>query len=112
MEAHESRDGNRLCFAIQGRLDSNTSDGFADRLTAGLDGKPEALVIDCGGLEYMSSAGLRSLLMAAKRCRAEQIPLALYALRANVLEIFEMSGLLKVFPIFGDRAAAMASLGR
>lgn len=108
MDVQESREGATAFLEVVGRLDSNSADAFSGRITACLDGKPTALVIGCASLEYMSSAGLRGLLMAAKRCRAEGIALALHSLRSNVLEIFEMSGLLKVFPIYADREAATA----
>ena len=62
------------------------------------------------GLEFLSSAGIRVLMLAAKRTRPAGIRLALCALRDNIAEVFEISGITGVFAIHPDRAGALASL--
>ena len=65
-------------------------------------------MLDLGGMEYVSSAGLRILLMAAKQVRGTATKLILCAMRPNVMEVFEISGLSAVFSIVPGRDAAMA----
>ena len=55
----------------EGRLDFNAAAGFqsaVEQALAGAGKAPAALIIDCAGLEYVSSAGLRVFLLAARSC--------------------------------------------
>ena len=52
-----------LTVVLEGRLDSTTSQDLEKELEANLDGVT-AITIDCAGLEYISSAGLRTFLAA------------------------------------------------
>ncbi len=94
--------------AVAGRLDSATSDAF-EKTLLGLYEQPAARVLlDCGALAYVSSAGLRVVLMAAKRARQGQGRLVLCGLSPNVREVFEISGFVKILDIAADRAEGSA----
>ena len=108
MELVESRDRGQLIMALRGRLDSGTCRTVEHRLTVLLDGGTRAVVLDFADLHYISSAGLRVLLMVAKRLKAVQGRLALCALRGEVEEVFELSGFAKLFGIFPTRREALA----
>jgi anti-sigma B factor antagonist len=96
-------------FAPVGRIDSNTArDAEAALLPKFDDG--HGIVVDLAELTYISSAGLRVLLMAAKRSKASGVPLALAGMAPSVLEVFEVSGFAKLFKIFDNRTAAVASI--
>lgn len=56
-------DGKTLGIAVEGKLDALTSPELAEELKKGLDGA-ESLVWDFSGLQYISSAGFRVLLVA------------------------------------------------
>ena len=60
------------------------------------------------GLGYVSSAGLRILLKAAKQAKGRGTWLALCALHPHVREVFDVSGFSNIFTIFGAREEAMA----
>ncbi|MGI4982196.1 MAG: STAS domain-containing protein [Janthinobacterium lividum] len=68
------------------------------------------LVLDFARLVYISSIGLRVVLMAGKRLPRARGGVVLATLTPNVREVFEMSGFIALFPVFGDLAAALASL--
>jgi anti-sigma B factor antagonist len=108
MELRESTENGHVVVELAGRLDSNTSKTVEDRLAALLDGGAKALVLDFAALEYVSSAGLRVLLVVAKRMKAAQGRLAICALRPEVREVFEISGFSKIFSIFPGKAEALA----
>ena len=93
---------------VVGRLDGSTSEVLHATLLELIAEAPPLLVLDLSGMEYVSSAGLRILLMAAKQVRGSATRLVLCALRPNVMEVFEISGLAAVFSIAPGREAAMA----
>lgn len=69
-----------------------------------------SLLIDLRELVYVSSAGLRVILMAAKRVRAKGGRIALCGLQPQVAEVFEISGFGAIVPIHADRESALAAL--
>ncbi len=62
--------------------------------------------MDLEQLAYISSAGLRVVLMAAKRAKQSGGRLLLCGLSPAVRELFEISGFLKILEVCADRAAA------
>ncbi len=109
MEIHEKSQGNTLILEPVGRLDSLSCREFESRLLAALD-QCGAVVIDCTALDYISSAGLRALLVAAKRNRTRGGRLALTMLRDSIREVFDISGFTTIFAIHPTVAAAVAAL--
>jgi anti-anti-sigma factor len=109
MDIHEQMQGNALVLEPVGRLDSLTCREFEARLLAALNANG-AVVVDCAELEYISSAGLRVLLVAAKQNRTTGGRMALAALRDSLREVFDISGFSAIFAIHPTVAAAVASL--
>lgn len=109
MEIHEYTQDNALILEPMGRLDSLTCRDFEIRLLAALDTHAR-VVMDCTALDYISSAGLRVLLVAAKRSRANDSRLALAALKDNLREVFDISGFSAIFEIHPTTVAAIAAL--
>jgi anti-anti-sigma factor len=95
---------------LAGRLDSATSETLAARIDALVaDGKAR-LLIDCSGVLYVSSAGLRVLLTGAKKTKAAGGSLSCCALQPMVRQVFELSGFGTFLPVYADRAAAFEAL--
>jgi anti-anti-sigma factor len=97
-------------LSLAGRLDSNTASAAEQKVVSLTDGKVKGLVIDCSKLDYVSSAGLRVLLIAAKRMKAAGCKLSLAGLSAPVAEVFRVSGFLALFTIKPDREAAASAV--
>ena len=110
MDIREEIQDGVLVVAPLGRLDSNSSDDL-ERAMAPWLAEPR-LVIDLGGVDYVSSAGLRVLLVAAKRLRESQGQLVLCSLADGVRQIFEFAGFLRIFTIEPSRGEALARLAR
>ena len=93
---------------LSGRLDSASSPELERSLRDALAGG--RLVVDLSALDFISSAGLRVLLLAAKQLRAATPPgrLVMAGVRGNVREVFEMSGFLTLFPVADSVDAAVA----
>lgn len=109
MQIEERNLADVLVIAANGRLDSNT----AATLDAALSGPAKAapkLVVDLGAVGYVSSAGLRVLLKAAKLARASGQKLALSGLAPPVREVFDVSGFTRLFLIADTPEAAAAGL--
>ncbi|HET9607475.1 MAG TPA: STAS domain-containing protein [Nitrospira sp.] len=107
MEITERTAGNVCVVGVAGRLDSGTAEPFAQRLHQLIDGGERHLVVDAATLDYISSAGLRVLLVAAKRLKAVDGRIVLSSLKPHILEVFEIAGFKSIFPIYGnaDQAA-------
>jgi anti-anti-sigma factor len=84
---------------LAGRVDAVSAAILDEALIAGLGPDGEPLLVDFSGIEYISSMGLRSVLMAAKRSRHQPHRLVLAALRPNVREVFEISGFLSILEV-------------
>jgi|HubBroStandDraft_1064217.scaffolds.fasta_scaffold01299_8 stage II sporulation protein AA (anti-sigma F factor antagonist) len=94
----------------QGRLDSSAAPGIEKELLALIAGGSRRLLLDFSGITYVSSMGLRVVLVAAKRMRAEGGRLALCALSPPITEVFEISGFSTILDIHGSSEAAFARL--
>lgn len=95
----------------EGRLDFGAAARFQQHLEQALAGGgtvPAALIIDCASLEYVSSAGLRVFLLAARASQRAGVAFALSALQPAVREVFEVSGFSRMFPVHVDRETALA----
>lgn len=93
--------------AIGGSLDSNTSAEAQQALDAVLAGGARKMAIDFTALDYISSAGLRVLLGAAKQLRASGGTLRTFGLNDSVREVFEISGFSSILPVFPAEGDAM-----
>ena len=107
MEIVEERSGGVLVVAPRGRLDTTTSPDLEKRLQGHVDAGVRQLVLDLSGIEYISSAGLRVLLLVAKKLRAAGGEVVLCALGPAVRQVFELAGFLSIFPIEPSRTAAI-----
>ncbi len=93
-----------------GRLDVATYAGFERDVLAAIEGGAPWLVFDFSDVIYVSSLGVRVVIMALKRLRAAGGRLALCGLQAAVADVLEISGLTALLEIYPDRASALASL--
>jgi anti-sigma B factor antagonist len=95
-----------------GRIDHTASAKFMEALLPFLDessGKNAGLVIDFSGVDYISSIGLRVLMVAAKRIDARGGAIAVAALQPDVAEIFAISRFDKVLDVHPSVRAALQS---
>lgn len=114
MEFTERPAGKAVVLAPTGRIDMATSDQFRDRVLALVDTctkARQAVVLDFSAVDYISSAGLRVLMLAAKQARASGGNVVLAALRPVVLEIFQISRFDKVLACHPGVSEALAAVG-
>ncbi|WP_340317584.1 STAS domain-containing protein [Rhizorhabdus argentea] len=104
--SENSRDG-ALVISASGRLDSSTA-GALEAVLPARTREQKAVILDLAEVPYVSSAGLRVLLIGAKAARAAGNKLFITGLSPAVHEVFDISGFSKIFAIESDVDAALA----
>jgi|SRR5262245_35666699 len=110
MEIIEDKKGDVVALALTGRLDSSTSKTFEDKILAKIGSGDRRFVIDLAQLEYVSSAGLRVFLLAAKRLSNSNGKIVLCTLNDNIRQVFDTAGFSSIVSIYASRGEALKSL--
>ncbi|MBR2825783.1 MAG: STAS domain-containing protein [Solobacterium sp.] len=97
MEIKKELNGEQLKVTVSGRLDTTTAPTLEEELKDSLEGVKE-LVIDFKDLEYISSAGLRVLLVV-QRIMNKQGSMRVIDVNDTVMEIFEVTGFSDILTI-------------
>ena len=108
MQFNEERTGKFYVLNVSGRLDASTSSSFDEKLTSIIDSGEKNLLINFKELDYISSMGLRVLLQAAKKLKANQGSISLCEMKENILEVFDIAGFTQVFQIYKTYNEAVA----
>ena len=95
--------------AMTGSLDSNTAPEAQKSLYAVVAGAKK-VVLDFSQLDYISSAGLRVLLGAAKQLRASGGAFGMFGLNQSVREVFEISGFSSILSVYQSEAEALGAM--
>ncbi len=107
MEITHETIGDKLVVRPEGRLDSLTAPAFEAGLVPLVD-RAGVVVIECSKLTYVSSAGLRVFLTAAKTAKSKGGKIVLCALAPGVQEVFTVSGFSKIIDMHPTLDAALA----
>jgi anti-anti-sigma factor len=99
MEITQKEENGIVSISIMGRLDADSSPEAEKVVKEALGGQINRVLFNLGALEYLSSAGLRVLLSAAKEMRRRDGKIVLCCLNEFVKEIFEVSGFQSLIPI-------------
>lgn len=87
------------------RVDSATAKAFEAKVLQVVNGGAPRVVLDFSELDYISSAGLRVVLVGAKMTRAPR-KFVLCGMKPHIREVFDVSGFAKILSIQPDRATA------
>ncbi len=107
MEIGEQRQAGAIVLSPIGRINNETSPAFQAKLLDCVGSSAAAVLIDFTGVEYISSAGLRALMIAAKQSKATNGRLAVASLTPMVKEIFAISRFSLVVQVFETTADAI-----
>ena len=99
-----------LLLSIEGQINGNNATSLEACLRDHVDKAAYRIALDFSGVDYISSAGLRVVLWLAKQLQDHAGALALYGLRQNVLEIFDMCGFVDILTIVENREAALEKI--
>ncbi len=109
----DTRDSATIVMAT-GRLDFEASDPFQKELEtviAQAATRHAAVLVNCAGIDYVSSAGLRVFLVAARSAKAANVALSVYSLSVAVKQVFDVSGFGRIINVYEDEASALAGVG-
>jgi anti-anti-sigma factor len=106
MEIFTRKEQSTLIIGVTGRMDAATSPQFEKSIGELIAQGESVFLIDFSGLDYISSAGLRSLLIAAKQLKAKKGELAISGLKGPVKEVFTISGFYSLFKIIENETTS------
>jgi stage II sporulation protein AA (anti-sigma F factor antagonist) len=99
MKMKKTQTGEWTVVTLEGELNTLTASEVEDSLKKEIACGVRKLAIDLGGVNYISSAGLRVFLIVAKQLNAESGVLRLAAMQKQVKEVFDVSGFSKILDI-------------
>src|ERR1700745_3782462 len=110
MEIHKERVGDTSVVTASGRLDGIYSSAFANQVGELVTEANPKILIDFSDIDFVTSAGLRALLMLVKRAQAAGGVFALCGLNDQVRHVLDISGFPMMFSIHPGRAEGIAAL--
>ena len=98
-----------LVISVTGRIDGLNAQEFHENLDKEIGGSDNPVVLDLENLSYISSAGLRSILLIAKTLQGRKTRFMLCSLPGPIKEIFEIAGFDKIIDVLESRSDAIAT---
>ena len=109
MKIEVTKENNVTIVAVEGEIDVETSPQLRERFDELLAQGEHNFVIDLGGVDFIDSSGLAAFVRLFKRVRVGEGDVKLCCIRPEILKIFELTRLNRVFDIFDTRAEAVKS---
>ena len=94
----------------EGRIDGVNARDFHEALSEAIGTDSNPVLVDLAAINYISSAGLRTFLLIAKKLQERSAQFALCSLSEPIREIFEISGFDKIIAIHASQEEALATL--
>lgn len=110
MDIQTSKETNATLITITGRMDAVTAPQYDTTINELVAGGDTRFVVDFKGLDYISSAGLRSLLASAKLLKGKGGQLCFANITGTVKEVFDISGFGSIFQMHDSVASALAAI--
>jgi anti-anti-sigma factor len=110
MEIIQTKANEAIVLKLEGRLDTNTASSFEEKLMDLINTNENKIVVDFSHLDFISSSGLRVLLMAGKKLKTSNGKLGLCSLQDHIKEVFDVAGFTMLFSMFPDQEAALENI--
>ena len=110
MDVTTEREGGVLSARVGGRIDGSNVVEFEEAIRNAIDQNDRGVILDLEELVYISSAGLRAVLLTAKSLWSRDVKFALCSLSDRIKEVFEISGFDKIIAIHPSKVEALASI--
>lgn len=111
MGINAERAGGTVIAKADGRIDSSNSREFHSELEAVIADSDTAVVLDFEDVAYISSAGMRVILLTAKSLQQSGTEFVLCSMDDSIREVFMISGFDKIIAIHNSRAEALSAVG-
>jgi len=102
LEIKSDRNGNVCAVTLDGEIDVYTAPRLKEELVSAVESGCHNVVVDMEKVGFIDSSGLGVLVSALRRARERDGVVRIVCTRDNILKIFRITGLDKVFPIFSD----------
>ncbi len=110
MEITEDKIDNQIVISLSGRIDSTAAVEFEEKLIEIIDKGNNTMIIDFQRIQFISSAGLRVLLLAAKKVKPYGGKIVLCEMSKDVREVFDISGFSSIFDIQDNVSSAVDAI--
>jgi anti-sigma B factor antagonist len=111
METDIKQEKDITTISVKGSVDALTAAELTKTISKQIEEDHVNLVIDLTGLDFMSSAGLRSLLGAVKESRSHGGDLRIVSTNTGIDKVLKMSGFRNIAKVFTSQADAVSSFG-
>jgi anti-anti-sigma factor len=101
------KEKNMKIIFLEGKMDAISAPEFEDKMGEWLEQGETSFIINLGEVNYMSSAGLRSILIVAKKLKENDGKLIFVNLREEVQKIFRISGFSSMIPTYESLEVAL-----
>jgi anti-sigma B factor antagonist len=96
---------------LEGEIDIYSAPRFKEALLRGIEDGARNIVVDLGKVTFIDSTALGVLVSGAKRVRPQNGTLDIVCSDENIIRIFEITGLDRIFGIYPERAEALEAAG-
>ena len=110
MELKFYQENNATIIEIIGSLDTMTAPEYEKQMIEMIDDVSKVFIADCTQLDYISSSGLRVLLMTLKNISNKGRKFILFGMQEPVFEVFKICRFDNLFTIVADKSAALQSI--
>lgn len=107
MQIETEKEKNTIVISVKGKVDAVTAPEFEKALANLIAQGENTLLLNLIGLEYISSAGLRSILATAKQLKTKNGKILFSGLKGPVKDVFNISGFGTIFKIFETKEDAL-----
>ena len=109
MDIQTENVGDALILKPSGRVDGQNALEFQASIDKAIEGASDGVILDLSQLTYISSAGLRVILLLAKTLRNQDVKFAMCSISSSVQDVFEISGFGKIIPTHANHTEALNS---
>lgn len=106
LDIKSQRDGDVCAVVLDGEIDVYTAPRLKEELVSVVESGCPNVIVDMQNVGFIDSSGLGVLVSVLRRARERDGVVRIVCTRENILKIFRITGLDKVFPIFSDLAEA------
>lgn len=99
MTVKTTKSGEKTLIAVEGRIDTGTAEEFQREIAPVISGDDKVVEMDCSGLNYTSSQGLRIILSLQMALTSRGGSLTITGMQAPVREVFDITGFSSIIKI-------------
>ncbi len=99
-----------LIIGVSGQIRGLAAREFHNAIFREIQGQNVPIVLDLGGLTYINSMGLRSVLLVAKRQQENKVKFVVCSLSEPMRKVFEITCFDRIIPVVDSRSEAIAAV--